>query len=167
MEARRSDSHTTEITLISAENLCMNGKPIKKDLYVVVHTQSRAKFFTTRTTTQGEDGSKNPCWNQKFSVEGANCITFEVQRKTWLGVRSVGTARIALADFLGGFLAQNSVQFLSYRLWDENGQRNGVINFSVRVLKPQPCSVAMAANDSSRIVTGIPLFWNFPLNVPT
>ncbi|TKY65535.1 BON1-associated protein 2 [Spatholobus suberectus] len=181
MESRRS--HTMEVTIISAENLCMNGKPIRKDAYVVVHTQSCTKFFTTKMTTR-EEGGSDPSWNEKFWVDGATCITLEVQCKTWLGVRSVGAARIAVADFLGGFVEENSLQFLSYRLWDGKGRRNGVINFSVRVLKaPQPessCSmhdvdknlrgfgmqVSVGGNDSSGIVTGIPVFWNYPDNIP-
>lgn len=174
-----------EITIISAENLSMNGKPIRKDTYVVVHTQSCSKFFTTRTEEEG--GSNNPSWNEKFLVDGANnCITLEVQCKTWLGVKSVGAARIAVSEFdLGGFVSENSLQLLSYRLWDEKGNRNGVINFSVRVVKaPQErqssCSmveieknsrgfgkhVTMGENDAAGIVTGVPVFWNFPLNIP-
>ncbi|KAL9315095.1 hypothetical protein ACSQ67_016096 [Phaseolus vulgaris] len=173
-----------EITIISAENLCMNGKPIKKDTYVVVHTQSCTKFFTTSTEEEG--GSNNPSWNEKFLVDGANCITLEVKCKTWFGVKSVGAARIAVSEFnLGGFAAENSLQFLSYRLWDEKGKRNGVINFSVRVVKAPPecessCSmveieknlrgfgmqVTVGENDAAGIVTGVPVFLNFPLNIP-
>lgn len=170
-----------EITIISAENLCMNGKPLKDHPYVVVHTQSCTKFFTTRMPTQEEGGSKstnnNPSWNDKFRVDDgdSDCITLEVQCKTWFGVRSVGAARIAVADFA----AEKSLQLLSYRLWDGKGRRNGVINFSVRVVeKPAEseslCSMheaeaqrTIGGNDDSRgIVTGIPVFWNYPLNIP-
>ncbi|QCE12220.1 BON1-associated protein 1-like [Vigna unguiculata] len=168
-----------EITIISAENLCMNGKPIEKDTYVVVHTQSCTKFFTTRTEEEG--GRNNPSWNEKFLVDGVNSITLEVQCKTWLGFKSLGAARIAVSEFV----SETSLQFLSYRLWDEKGKRNGVINFSVRVVKaPQEressCSmveieknwrefgmqVTMGENDAARTVTGVPVFWNFPLNIP-
>ncbi|XP_027925902.1 uncharacterized protein LOC114183179 [Vigna unguiculata] len=108
-----------EITIISAETLCMNGKPIRKDTYVVVHTQSCTKFFKTRTEEEG--GRKNPSWNEEFLVDGANNITLEVQWKTWLGFKSVGAARIAVSKFV----SENSLQFLSYRIWDEKGKRNG------------------------------------------
>jgi len=160
----------------------MNGKPVKKDAYVVVHvhTQSCTEFFSTSTEEEG--GSNNPSWNEKFLVDGANCITLEVQCKTWFGVKSVGAARVAVSEFnQGGLVAENSLQFLSYRLWDEKGKRNGVINFSVRVAKVPPecessCSMVeieknlrgfgMQVTDAAGTVTGVPVFWNFPLNIP-
>ncbi|KAG4992761.1 hypothetical protein JHK87_026218 [Glycine soja] len=128
---------------MSAENLCMNGKPVKNEAYVVVHTQSRTKFFTTRTQTKEEGGSKsnnnNPSWNGKFMPTTAS---------RW-----------------------------------RKGRRNGVINFSVRVLKESAESESLVESqnnlrgfgmqlsmggddDSSGIVTGIPVFWNYPLNIP-
>ncbi|XP_020219709.1 BON1-associated protein 2 [Cajanus cajan] len=142
----------------------MKGKPIRKDAYVVVHTQSCTRFFTTQ-----EEGGSNPLWNERFMVDGAKCVTLEVQCKTWLGVRSVGAARIPVDDFLGGFVAGNNrVQFLSYRLWDGKGRRNGVINFSVRVVKASTeCDEERTMVDiqknfpsSGGVVTGIPVFWS-------
>ena len=69
------------------------------------------------------------------------------------------------------------------RLLDRKGRRNGVINFSVRVLKESAESESLVEiqnnlrgfgmqlsmggdDDSSGIVTGIPVFWNYPLNIP-
>ena len=182
MEARRS--LIIEITILSAENLSMKGKPVRKNTYVVVQAQSSTtKFY--------------PSWNEKFSVElsmhEARFITLEVQCKTWLGVRSVGAAQVAVSDFFGGFVGSEScwLQFLSYRLWDRKGQRNGIINFSLRVKAPQSVAsrsmqaaengtvvenernlrgfgmqVPMGENDSSGAVTGIPVFWdNHPTNI--
>ncbi|KAJ1426823.1 C2 domain [Sesbania bispinosa] len=174
MEARRS--HTIDITILSAENLCMNGKPIRKNAYVVIHTPN-PKFLTT--TMSGDESGSYPSWNEKFTVEfcdASKYITLEVQCKTWLGVRSVGTAQIAVSDVLGGFVGQNCLQFLSYRLWDGKGQRNGIINFSVRVKVPDQYSESSSCNsmqiavkraninDSNGVVTGIPVFWNYPSN---
>ncbi|KAJ1414823.1 C2 domain [Sesbania bispinosa] len=125
MEARRS--HTIEITILSAENLCMNGKPIRKNSYVVMSATTNPKFLTT--TMSGEESGNYPSWNEKFTVEfceASKYITLEVQCKTWLGVRSVGTAQIAVSDVLGGFVGQNCLQFLSYRLWDGRVREMGL-----------------------------------------
>ena len=80
-------------------------------------------------------------------------ITFEVFCKSSMAVKSVGVARIAVADFLSGSLPESYLQFLSYRLRDREGRRNGIINFSVRVKMPEysliPPTAGMATNEKS------------------
>ncbi|KAJ1426819.1 BON1-associated-like protein [Sesbania bispinosa] len=88
-------------------------------------------------------------WNdEKLVVDvplGARFITAEVKCKASRGgVKSVGMARIPVSDL---DLKENQVQFLSYRLWDSNVRRNGVINISMRVKVPE-CSFP---------VTGMPV----------
>ncbi|OIW04794.1 hypothetical protein TanjilG_16150 [Lupinus angustifolius] len=110
--------------------------------------------------------------NEKFMMDmalHARFITADVKCKTPTGVKSVGFARIPVSDFIGGFVPENQVHFLSYRLWNRKTTRNEIINVSARV---HSCSnsmwmmaaakgVAVAGNGSrsSRVVTGIPAVW--------
>ncbi len=109
----------------------------------------------------------------------ARCITFEVKCKTSTGVKDVGVARVAVSEFLGGVVPEHCLQFLSYRLRDWEGRRNGVLNFSVRVKSPEyvaakvttekkvgSCGFQMrgplgaSSSSSGGVVTGIPVSWN-------
>ncbi|XP_061340167.1 BON1-associated protein 2-like [Gastrolobium bilobum] len=175
MEATKS--RTLEVTVLSAEDLRVNGKLPTKNVYVVV----RAESITSHTTAMKADcGGGFHSWNEKFLVNlatHARSITFEVKCKTQMGViKDVGVARIALSDFLGGFVPDNCLQFLSYRLRDFDGLRNGIINFSVRVVAPPApekiicgsCGLKTGVNDSSNgVVTGIPIGWNNRTNNET
>lgn len=122
-----------EITVISGENLCINRKtPVKKNAFVTVKTES----FQEQTTEMDKDGGSYPAWDEKFVMEmpmHARYFTVDVGCKTKVGNRIIGTAKIPASDFLGGYVPQNYLHFLSYRLWDSHGERNGIINLSVRV----------------------------------
>lgn len=177
-----------ELTIISAEDLRLGRKPATKNLYVVVRPES-INSYTTGMAAATEEGNSNntnnPSWNQKFLVDvpmHARCITFEVKCKTSTGgVKDVGVARVAVSEFLGGVVPDHCLQFLSYRLRDWEGRRNGVLNFSVKavespgyvaapVMKPTTmekvgsCGFRMrgaigAASSSGGVVTGIPVSW--------
>ncbi|XP_061340166.1 BON1-associated protein 2-like [Gastrolobium bilobum] len=169
MEATKP--RTLEVAVLSAEDLRVNGKPATKNVYVMV----RAESITSHTTAMKGDGGGGGfhSWNERFLVElamHARSITFEVKYKTQMGViKDVGVARIALSDFLGGFVPDNCLQFLSYRLRDFDGLRNGIINLSVRVVAPTApvkiiggsCRLQTGTNNSSNgVVTVIPIWWN-------
>lgn len=49
------------------------------------------------------------------------------------GSRVIGAANIPVTDFAGGHLPEGYLSFLSYRLKDGSGQKNGIVNISVRV----------------------------------
>ncbi|KAI4354992.1 hypothetical protein L6164_003811 [Bauhinia variegata] len=170
-------SKTLEITVISGENLCVDQKPVTENAYVIVRTES---INCCKTSMAREDGG-HPSWNEKFLLDmpmHARSITFEVQCKISSGaVRSVGVARIALSDFLGGSVPESSLQFLSYRLRNWDGRRSGVINFSARVKSPEEdlsdqmkeekemmvnCKSGEFENENNDcgVVTGIPVWWN-------
>ncbi|KAJ1414822.1 C2 domain [Sesbania bispinosa] len=174
---------TLEITVISGENLCIDGKPVRENAYVVVRAES-LKCYTTKMAAEsksnGENSSSFLSWNEKLSLEmsvHARCITFEVQCKTSKGVdRDVGVARIAVSDFMGE--SANCMKVLSYGLRDWDGRRNGVIHFSVRVKMPEEKEKGMTVssggleaevmgfevNDeksSNGVVIGIPLWWSY------
>ncbi|QHO08480.1 BON1-associated protein [Arachis hypogaea] len=113
----------------------------------------------------------------KFHNVGGEVQDFE-------GCQDVGIARVAVSEFMGGFgsVPQHCLQFLSYRLRDWEGRRNGVLNFSVRVVNSpeyvtaaagkavSPCGfklrgTTMGATTSSSscgggVVVGVPIGWN-------
>lgn len=187
MDSIETKPRTLELTVLSAENLRVNGKTATKNVFVVV----RAESLTAHTTSCKGNGSNSNgfvSWNEKFVVEvaaHARSIAFEVKCKTSPtgSVRDVGVARVALSDFLGTVVPDHCLQFLCYRLRDWDGLKNGVINFSVRDLTAAPplgkvvgggcdgfhgfqevvgvksegCSSSSASDNA--VVTGIPVWW--------
>ncbi|XP_052116849.1 BON1-associated protein 2-like isoform X1 [Arachis duranensis] len=160
MESRTSSLIPIELTILNAENLIVKGKPLRRNnnnnndaAYVVVHAQcSSTKHY--------------PSWNEKFSmeVEPATCrfISIEVRRKKWLGYSSgsVAMAHVPVSELFGA-------QFLSYRLWDKKGDRNGIIDFSVR-LEAAKRTEQVPMRENEEPVTGVPLFWGnhrYPTNI--
>ncbi|KAE9595545.1 hypothetical protein Lal_00030907 [Lupinus albus] len=162
-------SRTIEITILSCENLRLNKRSIKKNTFVTVQSDASNEVSITRMDSEG---GSYPSWNEKFVMNmalHARFITAEVKCKTLTGVKSVGFARIPVSDFIGGFVPENQVLFLSYRLWDSKATRNGIINVSVRVHSCSNSMSVMAAakgvvvagngSRSSGVVTGIPAIW--------
>ncbi|XP_047162440.1 BON1-associated protein 2-like [Vigna umbellata] len=176
-------SRTVEVTVLSAENLQMNKKPLRGNTFVTVH--SDASTDAGAVTKVDSEGGSYPSWNEKVVVNvplHARFITVEVKSKTSsssTGSNSIGVARIPISDFIGGYVPENQLHFLSYRLWDGNVRRNGVINISVRVKVPErsSCSsnsmpfsavtgVPVAGNGSTGVVTGFPALWlNYQRNL--
>ncbi|XP_050249734.1 BON1-associated protein 2 [Quercus robur] len=164
---------TLEITVISGEDLRNDRRPIKKNAFVVVRTDS----YNSRRTDMDTDGGSCPKWNQKLVVDmsmHAQFITLQVQCKTSLGDKTVGTARIPVSDFVGGYVPESYLHFLSYRLRDHNGERNGIVNISVRVKVPEyascsrtelgiPLGILGQRNFGGGIVTGVPVSCNYPV----
>ncbi|BAU00377.1 BON1-associated protein [Vigna angularis] len=179
-------SRTVEVTVLSAENLQMNKKPVRGNTFVTVH--SDAGTDAGAVTKVDSEGGSYPSWNDKVVVNvplHARFITVEVKSKTTssssslTGSNSVGVARIPVSDFIGGYVPENQLHFLSYRLWDGNVKRNGVINISVRVKVSERSSCSsnsmpfaavtgmpVAGNGSTGVVTGIPALWlNYQRNL--
>lgn len=117
----------------------MNRKPASKNVFVVVHAESITSHTTALSDSDGGNGFHS--WNEKLSVAlpmHVKSITFEVNCQTTTGVKNVGVVRLAVSEFIGGLVPDTFLQFLSYRLRTSNGHRNGIINFSVRVVvQPQ------------------------------
>lgn len=97
----------------------------------------------------------------------ARFITVEVQCKTSMGNKTVGVARVPVSDFVGEYVPQSYLHFLSYRLRDYKGEKNGIINISVRAKVPDyaSCSgtgmgVPLGGNNFAGVVTGIPVWCN-------
>ncbi|XP_021631184.1 BON1-associated protein 2 [Manihot esculenta] len=130
----RSTCRTLEITLLSCEDLRIHRKWVKKNTYVMVRTD-HLNYCTSKLDTEG---GAYPSWNQKLTLDmpvHEPFITLEVHCKTASGDRTIGTARMSSTDFMGGYLPLNYLNFLSYRLRDAKGERNGIINVSVKVIK--------------------------------
>ncbi|XP_042503355.1 BON1-associated protein 2-like [Macadamia integrifolia] len=131
----KATTRSLEVTIISAEDLRLHGRSVKKNTFVTVGTDS----YSQRSTNIDKEGGSYPSWNQKLEPplplpNSAQLITVEVQCITASGVRNVGTSKIPISDFIGDYTPPQYLHFLSYRLRDRNGERNGIINFSIRTL---------------------------------
>ncbi|KAM7472163.1 hypothetical protein LguiA_010346 [Lonicera macranthoides] len=139
-----------EIKVISGEGLRLNRRqPVKKNAFVLIRTDS----INSQTTKIDTEGGSYPTWNQNVILNmplNLRNITVQVQCKTYSGNKVVGTARIPVSDFVGGFIPANYLHFLSYRLRDGKGERNGIINLSVRVKANDDC-----APSYSRVNAGV------------
>ncbi|KAJ4727002.1 BON1-associated protein 2-like [Melia azedarach] len=136
MEISSSSSRRIEITVLSGEDLRIDRRSVKKNAFVIVQTDA----FNCWKTSIDELGGSHPSWNEKFSIDlpmNVRFVTLQVQCKTSSGNRSIGSANVPVSDFVGGYVPDNYLHFLSYRLRDPKGDKNGIINVSVRVKTPE------------------------------
>ncbi|XP_028095786.1 BON1-associated protein 2-like [Camellia sinensis] len=155
-------SRSLEVTIISGENLRVDRtRPVKKNAFVVVRTDSSP---ISQSTNLDIDGGSYPTWNQTLLVDmpvHARFLNVDVQCRSNSGDKVVGTARIPASDFAGGYFPENYLHFLSYRLRDSGGERNGIVNVSVRVKLPEgsgrvAASSAATSCSQSRPWMGVP-----------
>uniref|UniRef100_A0A803NXL9 C2 domain-containing protein n=1 Tax=Cannabis sativa TaxID=3483 RepID=A0A803NXL9_CANSA len=114
-------------------------------------------FRTTEIDTQG---GSYPKWNEKLVLElpaQSPAVSIEVYCKTVFGNRLVGVARVPVSDFSGGYVPENYLHFLSYRLRDQKGERNGIVNISVRTKVPLPLSIPPTPTEYSSCSASAPL----------
>jgi Ca2+-dependent lipid-binding protein len=132
MDKGHKASRTIEITILSAENLSLDRKSVKKNAYVI----ARIDPINYGSTKADFEGGCNPSWNEKLTLEmpfQTRFITLEVKCKTSSGDRVVGTASLPISDISGDYTPESYLHFLSYRLRDSRGEKNGIINVSARV----------------------------------
>lgn len=161
-------SRTLEITILSAEDLRIHNKSVKKNAFVVVQTDS----FNSKTTKMNGKGGSSPSWNDKLVMDmpmHTRFVTLQVKCKSSGGEdKTVGLVRIPVTDFIGGYSPEACLQFLSYRLRDPKGLKNGILNFSVRLKEPlQACSsqavgIPIDGRNYFGVVTGIPICNGYP-----
>ncbi|KAL0425957.1 UNVERIFIED_CONTAM: hypothetical protein Sradi_1130500 [Sesamum radiatum] len=167
----KPSSKEIEVTVISGEGLLLSRRrPVKKNVFVTVRTDP----FNSRSTGVDPEGGSYPAWNEKLVMElplHARFITVEAHS----GTRVIGVANIPVSDFSGGYLPDNYLSFLSYRLRDSNGEKNGIINLSVKVKvkgsgntgcaascsRPWIGVPAADAKVSDGIVTGFPVSYRY------
>ncbi|XP_073314085.1 BON1-associated protein 2-like [Primulina huaijiensis] len=165
MEVRTSKA--IEVTVISAEGLLESRrKPVKKNAFVVVKSDPRNPI----STGVDSEGGSYPSWNQKLEMELQSHVRF-IAVEAHSGSKVIGSANIPVMDFSGGSLPENYLSFLSYRLRDANGEKNGIINLSVKVKGGVKSGYAASCSRpwirapmddkvANWIVTGIPVsYW--------
>ncbi|KAG5381397.1 hypothetical protein IGI04_032867 [Brassica rapa subsp. trilocularis] len=131
-----------EITAISAEGLLEGRKPVKKNAFVAFEIAGNHCSGAIRTRID-EVGGDYPVWEDKLETEFALPEEKNKESFMYVGVycqvsgkdKHVGTARVPIKDFTGGYAPEGFLHCLSYRLWDEYGKRNGIVNFSARIVK--------------------------------
>ncbi|XP_051147393.1 BON1-associated protein 2-like [Andrographis paniculata] len=154
MERAINSKLSIEVTVISAEGLLVNRKPPgkKKNLFVAV----RSDPYDCRLTAADKDGGSNPRWNQKLEMDLPINVRY-ITVAAYSGRNLIGTATVPAADFSGGHLPENHLSFLSYRLRDDNGEKNGIINLSVKVKGHVGKSCAAAVGCSEQPWKGVPV----------
>lgn len=129
-----------EITAVSAEGLLDGGKPVKKNAFVAFDIAGNYCNRAMRTEVCGE----HPVRKEKLETEFSSPPPSE-KKESIMYVRvyceisggkdkHVGTARVPVKDFTGEYAPEGFLQCLSYRLWDDYGKRNGIVNFSARIV---------------------------------
>ncbi|CAN8318737.1 unnamed protein product [Cochlearia groenlandica] len=126
-----------EIELISAEGLKANRKPLKKkSTYCIVRIDNQKPKLSKLDESCG---GSYPIWKDKIEMDmpingSVRFISIEVLYKTSNGSEKiVGVAKIPVTDFMGGFAPHGHLNFLSYRLRDEYGDKSGIVNVSILV----------------------------------
>ncbi|KAG8391780.1 hypothetical protein BUALT_Bualt01G0222600 [Buddleja alternifolia] len=129
MEKPSSMARVIEVPVISAEGLLLNhGQSVKNNAFIILESNHP---FTSRSTAMDREGGSYPSWNEKFVMElpvGAHFISAEAHS----GDMFIGKVMIPVSDFID--LPENYLSFLSYRLKDVKGKKNGIFNLSVKVM---------------------------------
>ncbi|CAN6480708.1 unnamed protein product [Victoria cruziana] len=127
-----------EVNVISAEGLRFPRGTIGKNAFVVVSSDSCNRFSTASDC----EGGAYPSWKEKFALPfhpETRSLDVDVRCKTALGEKSVGRSTVPVSDFAGVYeVPLGYLHFLSYRLHDREGRRNGIINLSVKVFVRMP-----------------------------
>ncbi|KAI6707599.1 hypothetical protein NL676_010561 [Syzygium grande] len=159
-------NRSLEVTVISGEDLRINDRPIKNNAFVAVKADSCGSPSLQDSTKPDALSESYPYWDEKLHLDlpaGSRYLVIEVYRRSSVARdRLIGTAWIPVSDFIGDYTPENYLHFLSYRLVDAKGLRNGIINISVRVV-PSSCKGTAALPSSP----SVPKFGIPPVRVGT
>lgn len=177
-----TSSRSIEITVVSGEDLRIDRKPVKRKTFATVKFDGQSFGGGGGSTEMDERGGSYTFWNEKMALEipvDAMFLTIEVHCGSISRNRIVGTANVPVSDFLGRYRPESYLHLLSYRLRDGNGERNGIVNISVRVkvleseTKPEPplsskgkvgvpaAETATFCRSGSGVVIGVPLWSSY------
>lgn len=139
---------------------------MKKNSFATVKIDSQ----NLRSTQIDDRGGSYPLWNEKMALNlpsNVSFVTVDVHSGNFSRNEIVGTANVPVSDFLGCFVPESYLHFLSYRLRDVRGERNGIVNISVRVLVSDVASTSQTrkvqipagkTNFGSGVAIGIPIW---------
>ncbi|KAF6154501.1 hypothetical protein GIB67_028393 [Kingdonia uniflora] len=126
-----------EITVLSAEDLRLSKRSIKKNSFVTIRTTPQ----TFKSTCMDAVNGSYPIWDEKFELslpDSVTYITVEVQCRSGAGVMTlIGAAKVPVSDFMNALMPVGYLHFLSYRLRDRDEERNGIINLSIKAKVPE------------------------------
>ncbi|XP_010506554.1 PREDICTED: BON1-associated protein 2-like isoform X1 [Camelina sativa] len=135
MSSYSTMKRSLEVEVISAQGLKVDRKPLKKKTFTVVSIDDKHSW----KSNLDDLGGSCPVWKYKFDIEmpingSVRFISVDVFYRTSNGAEKlVGHAKIPVTDFMGGFAPQGHLNFLSYRLRDDYGDKCGIINVSIMV----------------------------------
>ncbi|KAJ8900619.1 hypothetical protein K2173_025396 [Erythroxylum novogranatense] len=155
---------TLEIVIFSAENLSLDKKPVKTSTFVVVKTDPS----NSKSTKADFEGGSSPSWNEKLVLVmpmHARFITLQVLCRVGSVDRVIGTVDVPASDFLGKYclVPESYEHILSYRLKNDKGEKNGIVNLSIKVSdQGSPASVtrnnkSKSCASSSKPAIGVPV----------
>ncbi|KAF9617559.1 hypothetical protein IFM89_037371 [Coptis chinensis] len=131
----KSSSRLLEIKIISAEDLRIDSRSTKKNAFVTIRTAANKLI----STSMDSEGGSYPSWHENFELplpHNVNHISLDVKCMNGSTVRTIGSASIPCSDFLEDWVPPNCLHFLSYRLRDSDGKRNGIVNLCIRLINP-------------------------------
>ncbi|KAI4303351.1 hypothetical protein MLD38_038995 [Melastoma candidum] len=146
-------SRSLEVKVISGEGLCLGTRPVKKNAFVVLRAEEDERNECATSKMAGATGREISWNNEKLCLDLPYRSRFLIA-EVYTSGKLVGSARIPVTDFAGGYHPENLVQFLSYRLRDGYGVRNGIINISVKV------------KSTTREITTVPAAWHPEIGFP-
>ncbi|KAJ3692723.1 hypothetical protein LUZ60_011818 [Juncus effusus] len=134
MGSAMASTSTLEVTVISAEDLRQGRRHLERGAFVTV----RCGPSVASTVTDTGKSHGYPLWNESLYISAppsAGLIQVEVgKRSNQVGSANVhiAAAKIPVSDFSYGPIGYK--HFLSYRLRDNEGRANGIVNLCVRRL---------------------------------
>ncbi|KAL6004506.1 hypothetical protein ACLOJK_005059 [Asimina triloba] len=117
-----------EITVYSAEGLQIGGRPIEKNAFATVRTTDSSG--SCQATGVDRDGGSYPSWKEKLLVRlppRDQSILVEGGE----GDRDGQYPHVGNPD---DYVPPDQLHFLSYRLRKGDGERNGIINLSIKMV---------------------------------
>ncbi|KAK9724579.1 hypothetical protein RND81_05G084000 [Saponaria officinalis] len=129
MHPQYSQQRMLEINVISAEDLRINGRPIKNNAIAHVRLNNDTEVASTRVD---KNGGSYPLWNDKIDLKFP-CNAKEIIVQVCCDNNLIGQTIIPAKDIIEDYIPSSYLHLLSYRLRDRQSRRNGIINLSIRV----------------------------------